>query len=76
MLSLNVESKKFKKLVNITKKRNSHRDREQTGGYQWRGAGSGEVERNKPFGVRQAQDLFIVQHREYSQYFVITANGK
>ena len=52
MLSLNVESKKFKKLVNITKKRNSHRDREQTGGYQWRGAGSGEVERNKPFGVR------------------------
>ena len=27
--------KKYNKLVNITKKKQSHRHREQTGGYQW-----------------------------------------
>ena len=30
-----VESKKYSKLVNITKKKQTHRYREQTSGYQW-----------------------------------------
>ena len=41
VISLNVESKKYNKLVNITKKKQTHRYREQTSGYQW-GEGSGE----------------------------------
>ena len=41
MLSLIVESKKYNKLVNITKKKLTHRYREQTSGYQW-GEVSGE----------------------------------
>ena len=32
---LYVESKKYNKLVNTTKKKQTHRYREQTGGYQW-----------------------------------------
>ena len=32
-----MESKHYYKLVNITKKKQTHRYREQTGGYQWRG---------------------------------------
>ena len=31
-----VEPKKYNKLVNITKKQQTHRHREQTTGYQWR----------------------------------------
>ena len=38
---LYVESKKYNKLVNITKKKQTHRYREQTSGYQW-GERSGE----------------------------------
>ena len=38
---LYVESKKYNKLVNITKKKQTHRYREQTGGYQ-RGKGMGK----------------------------------
>ena len=30
-----MESKKYNKLVNITKKKQTHRYREQTSGYQW-----------------------------------------
>ena len=36
-----VESEKYNKLVNITKKKQTHRYREQTSGYQW-GEGRGE----------------------------------
>ena len=36
-----MESKKHNKLVNITQKKQTHRYREQTSGYQW-GEGSGE----------------------------------
>ena len=32
---LHVESKKYNKLVNITKKKQTHGYREQTSGYQW-----------------------------------------
>ena len=51
--------------------------KEQTSGYHWWGGaiqrwGSG---RYKPLDVRQAQG-YIAQHEEYSQYFVITVNGK
>ena len=41
-----MESKKHSKLVNITKKKQTHRYREQTSGYQWgegRGGGLTEV---------------------------------
>ena len=69
---------KYNKLVNITKKL-THRDREQTTGYQCGGGGGAkqgwESGRYKLLGVRQAQRC-IVQHGEYSQYFVITVNGK
>ena len=41
MISLICESKKYNKLVNITKKKLTHRYREQTSGYQW-GEVSGE----------------------------------
>ena len=36
-----MESKKYNKLVNVTKKNQTHRYREQTSGYQW-GEGRGE----------------------------------
>ena len=38
---LYVESKKYNKVVKITKKKQTHRYREQTSGYQW-GKGRGE----------------------------------
>ena len=38
---LYMESKKYNKLVNITKKKQTHRYREQTSGYRW-GEGRGE----------------------------------
>jgi len=52
-----VESKKIKKLVNITKKKQIHRYREQTSGYQWRegviwGWKSGRCKKKKRVGVR------------------------
>ena len=34
-----MESKNYNKLVNITKKKQTHRYREQTSGYQWGGGG-------------------------------------
>ena len=44
---LYVESKKYNKLVNITKKKQTHRRREQTSGYQW---GEGRGRRNLGVG--------------------------
>ena len=41
MISLICESKKINKLVNITKKKRTHRYRKQTSGYHW-GEGSGK----------------------------------
>ena len=55
--------------MNITKKKQTHRYREQTSDCQW---GS---ERHKVLGVRQVQGC-IAQHEEYSQYFVTTINEK
>ena len=44
-----VESKKYNKLMNITKKKQTHRYREQTSSYQERGKGGGAM---KGWGVR------------------------
>ena len=74
-----MESKKYNKLVSITKKKKTHRYREQASGYQW-GEGRGETTlgwgsgRYKLLGVRQATRLCCIQHGEYSQYFLITVN--
>ena len=38
-----VESKKYSKLVNVTKKKQTHRYRQQTNGYQWKGKDITEV---------------------------------
>ena len=39
-----VESKRYNKLVNITKKKQAHRRRKQTSGYQWgKGRGKGNI---------------------------------
>ena len=65
-----MESEKYNKPVNITKKKQTKEYREQSSGYHlWVGG------RHKLSGERQAQGC-IVQHREYSQYFVVTVNGK
>ena len=48
-LIIYVESKKYNKLVNIIKKNQIHRYREQTRGYQW---GEGRVKSNTGKGLR------------------------
>ena len=40
---LYMESKKYNKLVNKTKKKQTHRYREQTSGYQWGEVGRGKI---------------------------------
>ena len=66
----NMESKKYIKLVNKTENKQTHRYREQTSGHQW-GKGRGNI------GVRDKRyqlERYIVQHGEYSQYFIINVN--
>ena len=46
---LYMESKKYNKLVNITKKKQTHRHREQTSGYHWR---QGWGRRNRDRAIR------------------------
>ena len=71
--------KKYNKLVKITKKKQSHRYREQTSGYQW-GAGKWKGKyrrgglRDTNYYVKNKLQVYVVQHTEYSQYF-ITING-
>ena len=44
MYYLYVESEKYSKLVNETKKKQTHRYRQQTSGYQWgEGRGQGKI---------------------------------
>ena len=52
---LYLESKKYNKLVNKTKKKQTHRYREQTSGSQWGGRGHRGGGRYKLLGVRWAQ---------------------
>lgn len=55
---------------------------QRTSGQQWRGGeqGRGSIglggEGTKPLGVRRATRDETVQHQDYSQYFIITGNGK
>ena len=76
---LHVESKKLQQLLNTTKKKQTHKYREETGGYQWKKGGGAiselRSERYKLLGIREAQGC-IVQQGEYSQYFVMTVNRK
>ena len=69
-----MKSKKIK-LVNKAKKKQTHICREQTSGYQW---GEGRGRGNIGVGDKEVQTTmykmnklqgYIVQHREYSQYF-------
>ena len=75
---LYVESQKYNELVNIT--RNIFTDlenklvvtswqREERRGN--RGAGDEETQTI----IQNKQNRYIVQHREYSQYYIITING-
>ena len=49
---LYVESKKYNKLVNIAKKQQTHRYKEQSSGYQW-GEGKGlRIKKYKLLGVK------------------------
>ena len=61
--------------MNITKRKQTHRYREQTSGYQWGGGKTGMGLRGTNYHVQNKLQGYIVQHREYSQYFIITING-
>ena len=54
-----VESKKYNKLVNITKRKKSHRYKEQTSGCQWGGVWRRGMERYKLLGVRWVQGCIL-----------------
>ena len=74
-----MESKKHNKLVNITKKKQTHRYTKQTSGYQW-GEGrdrdqAGRRFRGTNYYVCNKLQGYTVCPREYSQYFIITING-
>ena len=63
--------------MSITKLKLTHRYREPTSGYQW-GERKGEVGdwevQNTMHKINKLQG-YIVQHREYNQYFIITLKG-
>ena len=54
-----VESKKYNKLVNVTKKKKSHRYKEQTSSYQLGGVWRRDMERYKLLGVRWVQGCIL-----------------
>ena len=63
----------------MTKKKQTHRYREQTRGYQW---GQERGRDNRGRGLRGTNYYvwnniqgYIVQHGDYSQYFIMTING-
>ena len=65
--------------MNITKKNQAHRHKEQT---MMVASEEGEVEdkigaglRNRSYYIINKLQGCIVQHREYSQYFVVTISG-
>ena len=75
-----MESKKHNKLVNITKNTQTHKFREQTSekiGREKRGTiisrvGNQEV-KTTMYKINKLQG-YIVQHREYIHYFIITVS--
>ena len=66
---LYVKSKKYSTRVNVTKKKLTHRYREQTSGY---GGKGGEAVREWGVGGTRYWVYDMVQHGEYSQYFAIS----
>ena len=66
-----MKPKKYNKLVNITKKKQTRRHREQTSGYQW-GVGGGQYG-----GVGGTDFWEKIGYKVYcaTQCFVITVNG-
>ena len=74
-----MESKKINKLLNITKQKQTHKYREQTGvasGERGRkGQYTGRGLRGRSYNVYSNLQGYIVQHEDYSEYFMITLNG-
>ena len=64
-----MESKKYDKVANVTKKKQTHRYREQSSGHQGGGAGESEVQMT----VCDINKLpgYTVPHGEYSQSLMI-----
>ena len=64
------------KLVNITKKKQTHRYREQNSGHQCGGWGNVGVGGTNYGVLERLREGWVVPHGECSQYFVLTVNGK
>ena len=72
-----VGSKKYNTLVDITNKK-SHRYREKNSGYQWKeenDEGKYKGRELRSTNYKKKLQGYIIQHEEYSQYFIITING-
>ena len=76
------QSAHFGSTYTKVKQKQSHRSKKQTSSYQWRGGREERQDRCR--GLRRTNYCmykinklqgYIVQHREYSQYFIITLNG-
>ena len=72
---LHVESKKYNILMN-KQKRSRFRYREHTSGYQCRGAVLGGREEGTIFWLQDSLKNILFNREEYSQYSVVTVNGK
>ena len=71
--NLFVESKKIQQTSDYNTKKQTHMHREQTSGYQW---GKGRELKGKNYYVQnECATRCIVQHKGYSQYFIITLSG-
>ena len=66
--------------MSIIKQKQTHRYREQTSGYQGERGKGGKIGaetykvQTTMYKINKLQG-YIAQHREYSQYFIITLNG-
>lgn len=62
----------------MAKKRQTRRYRQQTSDYKWGGGAiPGGVEEEGAQTIRyQIGSRMYIQHREYSQYFIVSINGK
>ena len=62
--------------MNVTKKKQIHRYKEQTSSCQWGDGRWGRgLRTTKYYHKTNKLQGYIVQHREYSQYFIITLKG-
>ena len=74
-----MKSKEYNELMRTTKKKETHRYREKAS-YPWlsmMGSGDyrGERQRDTNYWIKDRLQGCIVQHEEYSQYFVIIVSG-